>query len=61
MDFSELNFFSVISTEQSDFSDIPMWKSNRGPLPNQTGMVSLFDSNVAIQYNQYNVCFNECS
>lgn len=42
-----------ISAEQSDISDIPVWKSNRGPLQNQAGMVSFFGSNV--KCNQCNM------
>lgn len=41
--------FPVISTEQSHISDIPVWKSNRGPLQNQTGMICFFGFTINVK------------
>lgn len=56
MYFSKLMFSSVISAEQSHISDIPVWKSNRGSLQNQTGMISFFSSSIRQQFKRYHLC-----
>lgn len=42
----DLSEFNLSSIEQSHISDVPVWKSNRGPLQNQTGMVSFVENMV---------------
>lgn len=51
-------YILFMSTEQSHISDVPLWKSDWGPLQNQTGMCFFFFFLVLMMLFHYSLTYN---